>query len=322
MGKTAEEKYKAVFKKHGERIGLTYKYPLRSIVKARPGHVFVDADYTGAELAIMAWQSGDSNMIDLVHRSGLPESDPNYYDIHSNVAVSAFSLQCPATKKGLASIGKAALRTAAKAVVFGYAYGQQAEATSRKAKQEGADVSVEQAQQLIEGLVSMYSALPVYFQECRERSQDPGYIVNCFGRYRRFVASREREVIGEQQRQAMNFPVQSAVADAMSRALDSLYWYRYEQDNPDNWYDIVLQVHDAVVLEVPVHCLDWVVNDVIPTCMSERVEVFPCSLDGTRYSDSGPFHLQVPPPDIYSRWSVPITKDECRCLGISESYGV
>jgi len=322
LGKTAEEKYKAVFKKHGERIGLTYKYPLRSIVKAKPGHVFVDADYTGAELAIMAWQSGDSNMIDHVHRSGLPESDPNYYDIHSNVAVSAFSLQCPATKKGLASIGKAALRTAAKAVVFGYAYGQQAEATSRKAKQEGADVSVEQAQQLIEGLVSMYSALPVYFQECRERSQDPGYIVNCFGRYRRFVASREREVIGEQQRQAMNFPVQSAVADAMSRALDSLYWYRYEQDNPDNWYDIVLQVHDAVVLEVPVHCLDWVVNDVIPTCMSERVEVFPCSLDGTRYSDSGPFHLQVPPPDIYSRWSVPITKDECRCLGISESYGV
>lgn len=322
LGKTAEEKYKAVFKRYGETLGLNYKYPLRSIVKARPGHVFVDADYTGAELAIMAWQSGDENMIDHVRRSGLPESDPDYYDIHSNVAVTAFGLSCPATKKGLASIGKAALRTAAKAVVFGYAYGQQAEATSRKAKQEGAEVSVEQAQQLIDGLVAMYPALPYYFEDCRKRSQDPGYIVNCFGRYRRFVASTEREVISEQQRQAMNFPIQSAVADAMSRALDHLYWYRYEQDNPYNWYEIVLQVHDAVVLEVPVSCLDWVIEDVIPTCMSKRVEVYPCRLDGTRYDHAGPYHLQVPPPDIFCKWSVPVTKEECRKLGINERYGV
>lgn len=322
LGKTAEEKYKSVFKRHGDRIGLDYKFPLRSIVKAKPGHVFVDADYTGAELAIMAWQSGDENMIEHVRRSGLSESDPDYYDIHSNVAVSAFGLSCPATKKGLASIGKGAIRTAAKAVVFGYAYGQQAEATSRKAKQEGADVSVEQAQQLIEGLISMYPALPAYFQDCRNRSQDPGYVVNCFGRYRRFVPSREREVISEQQRQAMNFPIQSAVADAMSRALDHLYWYRFEQNDPDMWYDIVLQVHDAVVLEVPVHALDWVVNDVIPVCMSDRVNVYPCSLDGTRYTHAGPFHLQVPPPDIYSRWSVPLTKEDCVELNINKEYGV
>jgi uracil-DNA glycosylase family 4 len=321
LGKTAEEKYKAVFKRHGERIGLSYKFPLRSIVKARPGHVFVDADYTGAELAIMAWQSGDENMIDHVRRSGLPESDPNYYDIHSNVAVSAFSLACAPTKKGLASIGKSALRTAAKAVVFGYAYGQQAEATSRKAKQEGADVSVEQAQQLIDGLVAMYPALPHYFQSCRDGSQDRGYIANCFGRYRRFAPAREREVISEQQRQAMNFPIQSAVADAMSRALDHLYWYRYETDNTDFWYDIVLQVHDAVVLEVPVNSVDWVVNEVLPICMSDMVDVYPCRLDGTRYTNAGPYHLQVPPPDIFVKWSVPITKEECRKLGISESYG-
>jgi hypothetical protein len=120
----------------------------------------------------------------------------------------------------------------------------------------------------------------------------------------------------------MNFPIQSAVADAMSRALDHLYWYRFEQDNPDMWYDIVLQVHDAVVLEVPVHALDWVVNDVIPVCMSDRVNVYPCSLDGTRYTHAGPFHLQVPPPDIYRRWSVPLTKEECVELGIKEEYGV
>ena len=322
LGKTAEEKYKAVFKRHGEAINLSYRYPLRSIIKAKPGHVFVDADYTGAELAIMAWQSGDKNMIEHVRRSGLDDTDPDYYDIHSNVAVRAFGLSCPPTKKGLSSIGKGALRTAAKAVVFGYAYGQQAEATARKAKQEGADVTVEQAQQLIDGLVAMYPALPAYFEECRSRSQEPGYIVNCFGRYRRFVQSTEREVVGEQQRQAMNFPIQSAVADAMSRALDYLYFYRFEVEDPSLWYDIVLQVHDAVVLEVPCSCVDWVVNEVLPTCMTKRVGVYPCRLDGTRYDHAGPYHLQVPPPDIFVKWSVPITKEECRQMGINESYGV
>lgn len=321
LGKTAEEKYKAVFKRYGSEIQLEYKMPLRSIIRAKPGHVFVDADYTGAELAIMAWQSGDLNMSEHVRRSGLPEDHPDYYDIHSNVAVNTFGLSCPPTKQGLKSIGKSALRSAAKAVVFGYAYGQQAEATARKAKQEGADVTVDQARQLIEGLVSMYPALPKYFEECRERSQDPGYIVNCFGRYRRFTKTSERDVAGEQQRQAMNFPVQSAVADAMSRALDHLYWYRLEAEDPELWYDIVLQVHDAVVLEVPVNCVDWVVNSVIPECMSNRVDVWPCNLDGTRKGSGGPYHLQVPPPDVFTRWSVPITKEECAKLGINESYG-
>jgi hypothetical protein len=136
------------------------------------------------------------------------------------------------------------------------------------------------------------------------------------------VQSTEREVVGEQQRQAMNFPIQSAVADAMSRALDYLYFYRFEVEDPSLWYDIVLQVHDAVVLEVPCSCVDWVVNEVLPTCMTKRVGVYPCRLDGTRYDHAGPYHLQVPPPDIFVKWSVPITKEECRQMGINESYGV
>jgi len=84
----------------------------------------------------------------------------------------------------------------------------------------------------------------------------------------------------------------------------------------------VLQVHDAVVLEVPVESVDWVVNEVLPTCMSERVDVYPCRLDGTRYTNAGPYHLQVPPPDIFVKWSVPITKAECKAMRFSEDYGV
>lgn len=367
LGKAAEDKYKAVYKRYAGDKGLgdlAYLSPLRSIIctRVKPHPVTgepcqwvgVDADWTGAELAIMAWQSTDANMIEHVRRANLKESDPLYYDIHSNVACSTFQLEVPdmriesekdakywkvpvgthvadilkvdvgrplpATKKALAVIGKAGLRTAAKAVVFGYAYGQQAEATYRKARQEGVeDITLQQAQALIDGLVATYPGLPPYFEECRRRSQDPGYLVNCFYRHRRFGRTTERQTIGEQERQAMNFPIQSAVADAMNMAMGHLFWYRYEQIDATLWYDIVLQVHDAVVLECPAYCLDWVCNDVIPTCMGDRVPVYPTGLDGTPRA-GGPYHLQVPPPDVFTKWSVPLTKADCARLEIAEKY--
>jgi uracil-DNA glycosylase family 4 len=372
LGKSAEEKYEAIFKRYKDAkpgsawpgLGLDYKQPLRSIIRARlkPHPVtgemipwlLVDADWTGAELAIMAWQSGDAKMTEHVRRASLKESNPDFYDIHSNVACNTFRLTVPdmrietqkqaekwkvpvgthvceilkkdigdllpATKKALALIGKAGLRTAAKAVVFGYAYGQQAEATYRKARQEGVeDITLQQAQALIEGLTEMYTALPPYFEWCRQRSQDPGFLVNCFYRMRRFVQSSDRQTRSEQERQAMNFPIQSAVADAMNMAMGYLYWYRYEVDDPSLWYDIVLQVHDAVVLECPYYCVDWVTKTVLPTCMGDRVPVYPVGLDGSP-RQGGPYHLQVPPPDVFERWSVPLTRADCERLQISESY--
>ena len=96
-----------------------YLYPMRTIITADPDWYFLESDFTGAELAVMAWISGDPTMIEHVRRNALPESDPNFYDMHSHMAVAAFHLPCEPTKKGLKSIGKKHLRVAAKAVVFG-----------------------------------------------------------------------------------------------------------------------------------------------------------------------------------------------------------
>lgn len=319
LGKTIEDKYKSIFTAHGPDVGLEYSYPLRSAVSAKPGHVLVEADYTGAELAIMAWQSGDKNMIDHVRRANLPESDPEYYDIHSNVAVSTFKLACAPTKKGLKDAGKSGLRTAAKAVVFGYAYGQGAESTARKAKQEGVEISVSEAQDLINGLVAMYPALPAYFQECKSRVRDPGWVCNSFGRYRRFAPTTDRAVIAEYERQSMNFPIQSCVADAMSVALDHIYSYRKNAPSGMS-YDIILQVHDAVILEVPYECVPWVVDEVLPTCMSNRVDIFSCKLDGSiREGDSGPYHLGIA-TEVFTKWSIPLNKEDCKVMGIPDRF--
>ncbi len=97
-------------------LGPLYKHLIRSMMTDRPGTLLLSVDYLGAELLGMAIMSGDETMIDHALRAALPEDDPNFYDIHSNVAVMAFRLNCPPTKKGLKNIGKAHLRVAAKSI--------------------------------------------------------------------------------------------------------------------------------------------------------------------------------------------------------------
>ena len=72
------------------------------------------------------------------------------------------------------------------------------------------------------------------------------------------VIVAQRQVIGEQERQFQNFCIQSTVADAVSAGLYNLYWYR-ESFSPDELdYRILLQIHDAVLLEVPVRFVERV----------------------------------------------------------------
>ena len=109
-----------------------YDNPIRSIVTAGMWDgaptVLLEFDIVSAEIAALAWESGDKKMIEDVNRNMLKESDPNYLDLHGSTAVEAFKLSCAPNKKGLKSIGKPGLRTAAKNVRFGVPYGRSAEA--------------------------------------------------------------------------------------------------------------------------------------------------------------------------------------------------
>jgi uracil-DNA glycosylase family 4 len=310
ISKRRESDYKRI-------LGGLYKYTLRSIFVASPGHVLIEADYLGAELAGMAWMSGDTTMCDHVRRAQLPENHPDYYDIHSAVAVSAFRLDCEATKAGLKRIGKEHLRIAAKNVVFGYAYGRGAEAIARQAKEEGITISVDEAQALIDGLVAMYPMLPMFFASCRDRTKSPGWICNCFGRFRRFRTASDNKVEGEQGRQAMNFGIQSLVADAMSRALDHLY---YRREAYGLHYKIALQIHDAVLLECPIEEVEAVYDKVLPECMTDLVDVWPADLNGYPLECEKAYHMGID-REIMLRWGEKVTKEDCRRLGIPERFG-
>ena len=304
-------------------LGDEYKYSLRSVLKAAPGHVLIEADYVGAELFGMAIMSGDENMINHAMRNQLPEDHPDFYDIHSNVACFAFKLDCAPTKSGLAAIGKKHIRIVAKSVIFGIAYGRGAKAIAVAAKEQGIDVSVDEAQAVIDAIFQMYPRLEPFFEECRLRATgkwvesstgkavEHNYLCNCFGRFRRFPdSSNDRSLSAEFERQAMNFPIQSMIASAMSRAIAALHDYKMRmlKKHGRNMFNIVLQIHDAILFEVPYKYVKQFCEYVLPTYMRESAGIYPTDLDGMP-TGGGPFLLGLE-ADVMDHWGEVISHEK------------
>jgi DNA polymerase len=299
---------------YGRIIGADqYKHPVRSILRVPEGYVGIETDLTGAELAVLAWLSQDQSMIDHVRRNLLPDTHPDHYDIHSRQAIKTFNITgVEPTSKGMKAAGKKGLRVAAKNVNFGIPYGRGSEAISRQCKEEGVTVTAEECQAMIEAYFSSYPNTKHFLAECRERSQDPGWIVGPYGRFRRFVPSNDKAIRGEQERQAQNFPIQGGVADAVSIALANFYHYR--ETHPEIDYKIVLQIHDAIVLMVPIEHAEQVYKEVVPLCMVEQVPFYPRRLDGTLI-DAGPYKFGSS-REVFVHWGEVLKPEEAKAIGL------
>jgi uracil-DNA glycosylase family 4 len=308
-------------------LGDGYVYSLRSVLKAGKGKVLIEADFIGAELFGMAVMSGDEKMIDHAQRNQLPDTNPDHYDIHSNVAVQAFNLNCPPTKKGLSDAGMKHIRIVAKSVIFGIAYGRGANAISTEAKASGHNVSKEEAQAVIDAIYAMYPRLAPFFAECQARATgkfvDPEtkqaagrFLVNCYGRFRRFPVAIDQKMEAEFERQAMNYPMQSMVASAMSRAIAYLHDYKMKKlrDTGLNLFDIVLQVHDALIFEVEYRYVKFFCELVLPNLMRNSVPIYPTTLDGVP-TGSGPFYMGLE-GDVMHHWGDALSYAEAEACGL------
>jgi DNA polymerase len=332
LSKRREKEYKEI-------LGKEYKYPLRSMIQTTPGYVMVEADYQGAELFMMAVQAGDPDMIEHCQRGTLPEDHPNYYDIHSNVAVDAFKLTVktqqasdefklkigdplPPTKKGLSLNGDENLRNAAKTIAFGIPYGRGSAAVIRSVEEEGVFLTLAEAEAIRETLLGKYSRLPDFLDRCKERVTAPGWMANCFGRYRRFQFTGVDDS-GDMGRQACNFPIQSGVADAVSRALDYLHARHDRYENGRLRYRMVLQIHDAILFEVLINSLEWFIGThdnpgVLGQCMTQRVPIWSCDLDGKRLKPD-PYYLGID-TGVATHWGEKLMLDEGKLLGVPERF--
>jgi DNA polymerase I-like protein with 3'-5' exonuclease and polymerase domains len=168
---------------------------------------------------------------------------------------------------------------------------------------------------MIDAYFDSYPGTASFLESCRERSQNPGWLVGPYGRFRRFIPppAHDRTVVSEQQRQAQNFPIQGGVADAVSLALAN--FLRYRKEHPEITYNVALQIHDAIVLIVPMEHAKAVYQEVIRKCMVDDLPFWPRKLDGTPIHVSEPYHFGMS-RDVFFHWGEKLKPEKARDYGI------
>jgi len=270
------------------------------------GHIFVSADYVAAELLMLGVVSQDEQLLEDYQCINLPDGDPKKLDIHSNVAVLAFRLDCPPTKEALKSLGLEHLRLAAKRIIFGLNYGRSAESIHRQLRSSGVDITLEEVNQIITTIYTRYPKVKEFQDKVRERIREGAenptsnirWLANCFGSCRRFCGGRSASIVSEQEREALNFTCQSGVADAIAIAMANFMSHPLKEVIG---YKLVMQLHDALIFMVPMDKYD-AFRPVIRECMVDKVVLHPLKdLEGTVIEDkSYHFEVSIKALDVFS----------------------
>lgn len=309
LAKRKEADYKRILK-------VNYRYPIRTIFMAAPGRVLIEADYIAAEVCAAAWMSGDINLLEHARRSCLSEDHPDYYDIHSNIAVKTFKLNCAPTKQALEEAGLGHFRVAAKTRFFGWFYGQGVTAAWRKIREEGVEITIEEVEALTAELYATYPGVAQFFQDAYARVENPGWGCGAFGNYRRFSRADTDQKLADQQREIANSFIQGLVAKAMEMAMGNVMLF--QRMNRDIDFKIAMQIHDALIFDCAIADAAHVYNYVIPECMSRQVPVVPCYVDGSP-KETGPYYFGVDRA-IMLRWGEKLPADFAQAHGLTKAH--
>lgn len=218
---------------------------IKRMFVADKGYKIVKMDYDQIELRVLAYYSQDSEMIKIFNMGG---------DIHSEVAKTVFDIDCDVKdiKKKYTE-----LRNRAKGINFGIAYGMGANTLA-----QDINVSVEEADKFIQKWLKRFNAVLEFKKEVFKFLEENEYVVNVFGRRRRFYGYKQLVSLNAQdkeiermKREAFNFMIQSTAVDIVDMALVRVYIWIKEND-----LDIypLWQVHDELGFEVNESNLDKV----------------------------------------------------------------
>jgi DNA polymerase I len=201
----------------------------RAFVAPTAGNVLLAADYSQIELRLFAHLSGDPNLIDAFARGE---------DIHEYAARAVFNIKAGTPVD-------AEMRRRAKAVNFGILYGQ-----GEVGLAASVGFSREEARQFIGAYFTRFPRVREYIDDALERARDAGHVTTLLGRRRSLpdLRSRNYGLRAAAERMAVNAPLQGSAADliklAMIRVADVLRTQAIRAQ-------LVLQVHDELILDVP-----------------------------------------------------------------------
>ena len=204
-----------------------------------PGCCMIEADYSQAELRVLAAISKDKNLID-IYRQGI--------DVHTATAAAVYNI--PLSKVTTAQ------RSLAKPVNFGIVYGMQLEGLIKKFESAGSTAAV--AQHFLNAHKQKFPQVWEYMAEQEALIRKQKFQETYFGRRRRY-----QEIDNAAIRQAYNFPIQSMASDLTLIALIRIAQAVRLLKLPAR---IVLTVYDSIVAEAEVSVM-WEVASLMEHIM-------------------------------------------------------
>ena len=212
---------------------------VREAFVAAPGHVIASADYSQIELRIMAHLSDDAALLKAFH-DGL--------DVHRATAAEVFGL----TPDQVSS----EQRRYAKTINFGLIYGMSAFGL---AKALGIDNTA--AKNYIARYFERFEGVKRYMDDTRAQAKAQGFVQTVFGR--RLVLPEINSPNGPRragaERAAINAPMQGTAADLIKKAMVAV---QQALDTQGRRTQMIMQVHDELVFEVPEDEVDWLKTEV------------------------------------------------------------
>ena len=199
---------------------------VRRAFVAEPGHLLIAVDYSQIELRILAHLSGDPALADAFARGE---------DIHRATAALVFGVA--------PELVIPEQRRAAKTINFGLIYGMGAYALAREL-----GVGNAEAQRFIDAYFARLPRVRAYLDATRELARTTGKVSTMFGRVRWIAGldSKNAQIRGNAERQAINAPVQGTAADLIKLSMIRLHAALRARGAAGR---LLLQVHDELILE-------------------------------------------------------------------------
>jgi len=205
---------------------------IRAVFIAETGHVIIVIDYSQIELRLIAHFSKDP---------ALMAAYLNNMDVHLQTAMEIF--------------GDPAMRFYGKTINFSVVYGGGAR---QLAEQAGVKVAV--ARKWLEKYWQIHNGLKVWEESTKSFCADKQAAWTLMGRKRNLPDFQEPERFSHAEREAISTIVQGSAAEVCKVGMEKLY---NQIKNSD--IKMLLQVHDEVVLSVPVNMADDVIRTALQT---------------------------------------------------------
>ncbi|MGU8035095.1 DNA polymerase I [Streptococcus suis] len=239
----------------------------KAFVPSLENSVLLASDYSQIELRVLAHISQDQHLIEAFQQGA---------DIHTSTAMRVFGIE-------KAEDVTPNDRRNAKAVNFGVVYG-----ISDFGLSNNLGITRKEAKAYIDTYFERFPGIKNYMETIVREARDKGYVETIYKRRRELpdINSRNFNVRNFAERAAINSPIQGSAADILKVAMINLDKALTEAGLATR---MLLQVHDEIVLEVPVAELETVkamVKETMESAISLSVPLIADENEGSTWYEA------------------------------------